>query len=255
MRRVDDLTRARPTRRRTSTTRTGSRWTRATRRTTTPAATPSGSSATATRRPRPTSRERSAADPNGPIYGQYIGAGGPQLMIYMLHNKTQPAAERLHRRSTSRSCTARKRSCRQGARPAVPRRHRRAVRPHLRRAAPAARATASSPPRATAASRSSGPSTIDGTIIGTGGAPAPRRPARDHREPRLQGEPVPERRPRRRRHAAAQLRRAVARQRPVHRGLPDGGHAPGLARARSTRATGSASPASTRTRTTPGTRR
>jgi len=32
--------------------------------------------------------ERSAADPNGPIYGQYVGAGGPQLMIYMLHNKT-----------------------------------------------------------------------------------------------------------------------------------------------------------------------
>ena len=32
--------------------------------------------------------ERSAADPNGPIYGQYISAGGPQAMIYMLHNKT-----------------------------------------------------------------------------------------------------------------------------------------------------------------------
>jgi plastocyanin len=32
--------------------------------------------------------ERSAADPTGPIYGQYVGAGGPQLMIYMLHNKT-----------------------------------------------------------------------------------------------------------------------------------------------------------------------
>ena len=32
--------------------------------------------------------ERSAADPNGPIYGQYIGAQGPQAMIYMLHNKT-----------------------------------------------------------------------------------------------------------------------------------------------------------------------
>ena len=32
--------------------------------------------------------ERSAADPKGPIYGQYIGAQGPQLMIYMLHNKT-----------------------------------------------------------------------------------------------------------------------------------------------------------------------
>jgi plastocyanin len=31
---------------------------------------------------------RSAADPTGPIYGQYIGKGGPQLMIYMLHNKT-----------------------------------------------------------------------------------------------------------------------------------------------------------------------
>jgi plastocyanin len=32
--------------------------------------------------------ERSDADPNGPIYGQYVGAAGPQLMIYMLHNKT-----------------------------------------------------------------------------------------------------------------------------------------------------------------------
>ena len=32
--------------------------------------------------------ERSAADPKGPQYGQYIGAAGPQLMIYMLHNKT-----------------------------------------------------------------------------------------------------------------------------------------------------------------------
>ena len=32
--------------------------------------------------------ERSAADPNGPNYGEYIGASGPQLMIYMLHNKT-----------------------------------------------------------------------------------------------------------------------------------------------------------------------
>jgi plastocyanin len=32
--------------------------------------------------------ERSAADPGGPSYGQYIGAEGPQLMIYMLHNKT-----------------------------------------------------------------------------------------------------------------------------------------------------------------------
>ncbi len=32
--------------------------------------------------------ERSAAEPHGPIYGQYVGRAGPQLMIYMLHNKT-----------------------------------------------------------------------------------------------------------------------------------------------------------------------
>ena len=32
--------------------------------------------------------KRSDADPNGPIYGQYVGAQGPQLMIYMIHNKT-----------------------------------------------------------------------------------------------------------------------------------------------------------------------
>jgi len=32
--------------------------------------------------------ERSAADPNGPIYGEYVAGGNPQVMIYMLHNKT-----------------------------------------------------------------------------------------------------------------------------------------------------------------------
>jgi polyvinyl alcohol dehydrogenase (cytochrome) len=32
--------------------------------------------------------QRSAADPKGPIYGQYIPAGDPQAMIYMIHNKT-----------------------------------------------------------------------------------------------------------------------------------------------------------------------
>ena len=33
-------------------------------------------------------RQRSAADPNGPEYGEYIERGDPQTMIYMLHNKT-----------------------------------------------------------------------------------------------------------------------------------------------------------------------
>jgi polyvinyl alcohol dehydrogenase (cytochrome) len=33
-------------------------------------------------------RPRSAADPDGPVYGQYIPAGKPQPMVYMLHNKT-----------------------------------------------------------------------------------------------------------------------------------------------------------------------
>ena len=32
--------------------------------------------------------ERSAADPEGPVYGQAVTAGNPQVMIYMLHNKT-----------------------------------------------------------------------------------------------------------------------------------------------------------------------
>jgi hypothetical protein len=32
--------------------------------------------------------ERSAIDPNGPNYGEFVKAGNPQLMIYMLHNKT-----------------------------------------------------------------------------------------------------------------------------------------------------------------------
>jgi plastocyanin len=31
---------------------------------------------------------RSEADPNGPIYGQYLTPKDPELMIYMLHNKT-----------------------------------------------------------------------------------------------------------------------------------------------------------------------
>jgi hypothetical protein len=31
---------------------------------------------------------RSAANPHGPIYGEYLSASDPQLMIYMLHNKT-----------------------------------------------------------------------------------------------------------------------------------------------------------------------
>lgn len=33
-------------------------------------------------------KERTAADPDGPIYGQHVGAGQVQPMIYMLHNKT-----------------------------------------------------------------------------------------------------------------------------------------------------------------------
>jgi len=37
--------------------------------------------------------ERSAADPKGPYYGQFVGASGPQLMIYMLHNKTSAPLE------------------------------------------------------------------------------------------------------------------------------------------------------------------
>jgi polyvinyl alcohol dehydrogenase (cytochrome) len=33
-------------------------------------------------------RQRSAADPNGPYYGEFIPKGDPQGLIYMLHNKT-----------------------------------------------------------------------------------------------------------------------------------------------------------------------
>ena len=32
--------------------------------------------------------DRTKADPNGPVYGQYVTPGAPQAMIYMLHNKT-----------------------------------------------------------------------------------------------------------------------------------------------------------------------
>ena len=38
-------------------------------------------------------QERTDADPNGPVYGQYIQQGNPQLMIYMLHNKTAAPLE------------------------------------------------------------------------------------------------------------------------------------------------------------------
>jgi len=36
---------------------------------------------------------RSAAEPHGPIYGEYISASNPQIMIYMLHNKTATPQE------------------------------------------------------------------------------------------------------------------------------------------------------------------
>src|SRR5687768_12634219 len=38
-------------------------------------------------------QERTDADPNGPVYGQYIQQGNPQAMIYMLHNKTAAPLE------------------------------------------------------------------------------------------------------------------------------------------------------------------
>jgi polyvinyl alcohol dehydrogenase (cytochrome) len=38
-------------------------------------------------------RERSAADPHGPVYGNYIRQGNQQNMIYMLHNKTDQPME------------------------------------------------------------------------------------------------------------------------------------------------------------------
>ena len=39
------------------------------------------------------SRPQTNADPHGPVYGGYLGAGSPQLMVYMIHNETpQPMA-------------------------------------------------------------------------------------------------------------------------------------------------------------------
>jgi hypothetical protein len=38
-------------------------------------------------------RERSAADPDGPVYGEYIRRGQQQTLIYMLHNKTDQPLE------------------------------------------------------------------------------------------------------------------------------------------------------------------
>ena len=38
-------------------------------------------------------QERSAADPKGPVYGQHVTPAAPQVMIYMLHNKTKDPLE------------------------------------------------------------------------------------------------------------------------------------------------------------------
>ena len=144
MRRVTDSP-SRRTWRRTSTTRTGSRSTPATRRTTTSAATPSGSSATATRRPRATSSERSAADPNGPVYGAVHRARQPAADDLHAAQQDGGAAQRLHRPRRRRSRTARPRSSRRSDEPRAPRRHRRAVRPR--------RSTSRASPTATASGR------------------------------------------------------------------------------------------------------
>ena len=258
--RAGDAARDRPrpsraTRRRTSTTRTGSRSTRATRRTTTPAATPSGSSATATRRRRPTSSERSAADPNGPIYGEYIGAERPAADD--LHAPQQDRRSRWTSRSssTSRSCTARRRSSTSRASGRgttsrgvlfgrtfdVPRK------PH----GDGTCETTQDMPQG----RSSGPRPIDGTIDRHRRPRAPGRQGDDGREPRLGGQPVP-----RRRQAATAARLLLnsrrdlaATRRSPRTTRPRSPIRPGARR--STRATGSGITGSTRTRTTPGTRR
>ena len=138
------------------------------------------------------------------------------------------AAQRLHR--ARRRLQARHARAAQGDRQArAPRRHRQAVRRHLRRAAQAERRR--HPPVR--------PGHRQGRRVDRhdrrddhrhGRPPAPRRQAGDRRELRPEGEPVPERRARLRRHADAEVRRDRP-QRAAVRGLPDRGHPPGVARA------------------------
>ena len=177
---------------------------------------------------------------------------GPQPMIYMLHNKTAETLDALGR----------------------PRRHLHARTSEQLNATgrehPTSRACSSAAPSTCRASRRrrTGPSTargrqvaapiewtstVDGTMIGTGGHVHPGG-YRCSPRTRVRGEPVPRRRPRVRRHSPLELGR---HQPPgaALRGLPDRGDAARRGAHRSTRATGSGSPASTRTRSTPGTRR
>jgi hypothetical protein len=130
------------------------------------------------------------------------------------------AAERLHR--ARRQVGARHAgAARRARRPQVPRHHRRAVRPHLRRAPQAEggrRLHHDARPRGRR-------DRVDGDARRHDARhrrpPAPRRAVRDRREHGLQGEPVPERRPRDRRHPAAEVRGAVEKRRALLRGLPD----------------------------------
>ena len=206
--------------------------------------------------------------PTGPVYGQYIP-------------RRQAAADDLHAAQQDRAAARRSTSCstsifRHGTPEELEektgRPHHdvdgRAVRPHLRRAARAGRrrqvrvrdeGKGGRPTAARATDRELDDRTSSGRAV--------RR--HDHRHGRP---PAPGRHARwwwrttaaRRTRAPTtargyggtlllQLRRALPPRAAV-RGLPDGGDATPAGARRSTRATGSASPAPTRTRTTPGTR-
>ena len=235
--------------------------TRATRRTTTSAATPSGSSATATRRRRATSGARQRRRPERARLRRSTSARGkPQPMIYMLHNKTaQPLDVYIVLDVDLQPRHARAAQGEDG--PAAPRRRRRAVRPHLRRPAPARRrrqvrvrdeAGRHRPARQrgldrvdrsrrTTARSSAWAATCTpaacGVVVENYGSEE--NPCRD--DGRGYGGTL-----------LLQLRRALP-QRAAVRGLPDGGHPPGW---RAPDPQGRPDPhhaAPTRTRTTPGT--
>ncbi len=201
-------------------------------------------------------QERTAADPKGPVYGSHIDASEPGPVIYMLHNKTAEAFVAyialditfIHGSPEELS------AARQRAR--VPRHHRRPLRPHLRRPA---RPELEGRHLRAARGRPEGLHRVD--LAG-------RRDADRHRQPRPSRRPAGDharttapRRTRAPTRATATAAPSCSNRtcstttasssarttRPRSRTRPGG--------RRSTRATGSGSPASTRTRSTPGTRR
>ena len=173
-------------------------------------------------------QERSAADPKGPVYGQYVTPAAPQLMIYMLHNKTSvPLNVYIVLDVTFEHGTQQELQDKNG-------------RPYHDISGVLFGRTYDIPrePKGDGVYESTKDSKRGADRVDLddrrhddrdGRPPAPRRAERDGREHGQQGEPLSGRRPGLRRHATTQVRRAVPKRRPVLRGLPDGGQPSGLA--------------------------